>query len=119
MEMLSALFIAMGGCILAVNIIVEVLKTFLLKAEASRPLAVFITSEIVVFLAMYAYCVTKNEAFSLLLCLGGFAGGFFVAYGAMFGYEKLYGKVLESMEKAMTFDKKGKGEYNEVNTKEE
>ncbi len=100
-ENLSSLAALAGVCIVAVNIVVEVLKSFWLKEESSRPLAVFITSEVVAFFVVYAYSVIENAAFSLMMGLGAFAGGFFVAYGAMFGYDKLYGDLIKSIKNAM------------------
>lgn len=106
-EFLMNLAAIAGVCIAAVNVIVEVLKAFWLKEEASRPLAVLITSELLAFFVVYAYCVIGNVKFSLMMGMGTFVGGFFVAYGAMFGYEKLYGEFLESLEKLLknSFDK--------------
>ncbi|MBQ8003005.1 MAG: hypothetical protein IJ297_06150 [Clostridia bacterium] len=101
-EFLTNLAAVAGVCIVAVNIIVEVLKSIWLKAETSRPLAVVVVSEIVVFFVVYAYCVLENASFSLMLGAGTFFGGFFVAYGAMFGYEKLYGELIKSLEKFLT-----------------
>lgn len=100
-EMLSSLVTVVGVCIAAVNIIVEVLKTFWLKEETSRPLAVLITSELLAFFVAYAYCVIESVKFSLMLGAGTLVGGFFVAYGAMFGYEKLYGEVFERLKETL------------------
>ena len=98
-ETLTNLAAVCGVCIVAVNIIVEVLKSVWLKAETSRPLAVVVTSEVVAFFVVYAYCHLENVSFSPMLGTGTFFGGFFVAYGAMFGYDKLYGELFKSMEK--------------------
>lgn len=99
-EILTNFAAVCGVCIAAVNVIVEVLKAFWLKEETSRPLAVFITAEVIAFFVVGAYCVLEGIRFSFMIGSGAFFGGFFVAYGAMFGYDKLYGEVLEHFGKA-------------------
>lgn len=98
-ENLSELAALAAVCIAAVNIIVEVLKSFWLKKETSRKLAVWLTSEAVSFFVIYAYCMIENTSFAPMIAAGGFAGGFFIAYGAMFGYDKLYGEMLDALKK--------------------
>lgn len=100
-EMLSSLAAVAGVCIAAVNIIVEVLKTFWLKKETSRPLAVLVVSVLLCYLVAYVYCEIESVIFTPMMALGTFVGGFFVAYGAMFGYDKLYGEVFERFEKTL------------------
>ncbi len=97
-ETLSNLAAVFGVCIGAVNVIVEVLKACWLKKEVKMPYAVLITSEVIAFFAAYAYCVIENVSMNFTMISGVAAGGFFIAYGAMFGYDKLYGEVLESIE---------------------
>lgn len=99
-EILTNLAAVAGVCIAAVNVIVEVLKAFWLKEETSRPLAVFITSELLVYFVVGAYCMMAGVTLNLMIGIGAFFGGFFVAYGAMFGYDKLYGEVFERIENA-------------------
>lgn len=98
-EMLSYLAAIAGLCVVSVNIIVEVLKSSLLRSETARPPVVLIVSEITAFFTMYLYCCAENVPFSFLTGIGAFAGGFFIAYGAMFGYEKLYGELLNGLER--------------------
>lgn len=94
-EILTNFAAVCGVCIAAVNVIVEVLKAFWLKEETSRNVAVLITAECVTFFAVGAYCLIKGITLNFMIGSGAFFGGFFVAYGAMFGYDKLYGEVLE------------------------
>ena len=100
-DALTSLLAVCGFCIAAVNVIVEVLKSFWLKKETSRPLAVLVVSQVIAFFVMYAYCVLEKINFSPMLVMGTFVGGFFVAYGAMFGYDKLYGEALKALEKVL------------------
>lgn len=100
-EFLTNLAAVAGVCIVAVNIIVEVLKSFLIKADTMRPLAVLIVSEVICFLVMWMYCEIEQTVMEPMIAAGTFVGGFFVAYGAMFGYEKLYGSVFKSLEKLL------------------
>lgn len=103
-ENLTGLAAVCGVCIAAVNIIVEVLKSCWLKEETSRPLAVIVTSEVMAFFVMYAYCVIESIKFTPMFILGTFVGGFFIAYGAMFGYDKLYGELLERLKEMVKND---------------
>lgn len=99
--------VAIGGvCVAAVNVIVEVLKTFWLKKETSRPLAVLAVSEVICFFVMYMYTELKSVVFEPMMVFATLVGGFFVAYGAMFGYDKLYGELFEALKKLV---KKGDG----------
>ncbi len=100
-EFLTNLAAVAGVCIAAVNVIVEVLKAFWLKEETSRPLAVFVTSELVAFFVVGAYCVLEGVKLDFMIGMGAFFGGFFVAYGAMFGYDKLYGEVFERLKETL------------------
>ncbi len=100
-EFLTNFAAVAGVCVVAVNIIVEVLKSFWLKEDTSRPLAVLVVSEVVAFFVMYAYCVLEGVKMSLMLGVGTFVSGFLVAYGAMFGYEKLYGELFKGLEKLL------------------
>ena len=96
-EVFSNLAVIAGCCIGAVNIIVEVLKAFWLKKEASATKAVVIVSEIMALSVMYTYCTIENISFDPMFLPATLVGGFFIAYGAMFGYEKLYGKFFENI----------------------
>ena len=98
-EFLADLSAVCGVCIVGVNIIVEVLKAFWLRSETSRPLAVFITAEFVSFFVVGAYCLLEGIRLDFMIGMGAFFGGFFIAYGAMFGYDKLYGELIKSLEK--------------------
>lgn len=99
-----------GVCVVGVNIVVEVLKTFWLKKETSRPIAVLLVSEVMCFLLMCVYCERGNVVFEPMMAAGTVVGGFFVAYGAMFGYDKLYGEIVESVKKIV---RKDDGDDNE------
>lgn len=106
-EILADLAAVSGVCIAAVNIIVEVLKAFWLKEETNRPLAVFITSELIVFFVIGAYCALEGITLNFMIGAGAFFCGFFVSYGAMFGYDKLYGEMLERLKQAISQTAKG------------
>lgn len=108
-ENLTNLAAVMGVCIVAVNIIVEVLKSFWIKNDTVRPIAVLIVSEVICFLVVWMYCEIEKTLMEPMVAAGTFVGGFFVAYGAMFGYEKLYGKVFKSLENLL-----GKSEEDNV-----
>ncbi len=97
-EGLSLILTAAGLCVGVVNIIVEVLKTFLIKKKEHIPIAATVVSIAVSFMGLWVYCGYKAVAFTPMITVGAVVGGFFIAYGAMFGYEKLYGEVLKNIE---------------------
>ena len=82
----------------AVNVIMEVLKSFWLKEEIHRPPVVVLVSVLLSYAVAYAFCVINECKFTPLLAIGAFVGGFLVAYGAMFGYDNLYGEIFKRIE---------------------
>lgn len=108
-EFLTNLATLCGVCIVGVNIIVEVLKSFWLKKETSRPVAVLLVSEAVSFFVMCMYCEIEHAVATPMMVSGVLVGGFFVAYGAMFGYDKLYGKLFDAVKNVF----KNGGENND------
>ncbi len=97
-ETLSSVAVLAGVCIAGINIITEVLKTFLVKNEDHYPKLVLVVSEIMAFMVTYAYCVLAKVSLTPLLFMGALTGGFFLSYGAMFGYDKLYGQLIKKAE---------------------
>ena len=70
------------------NIIVEVLKKLLWEKMPTNVLA-FATAVIVTLLAFFAFCSITHTAVVWYMVAGAVITGVFVAYAAMFGYDKL------------------------------
>ena len=99
-EILSVAMLVFGVCIAGVNIIVEVLKSFV-KNSAFYPLLVLGVSIFTAFFAVGLYLSWSGEKFTPLVCVGTLMGGFFLCYGAMFGYDNLYGEFIGKIEKIL------------------
>ena len=97
-EMLSSIAAICGVCIAGVNIIVEVLKNLFVADSKYYPSLVLAVSVFMAYFVAYAYCSIAEVEFSLLLGVGTLVGGFFLSYGAMFGYDNLYGNFVKKME---------------------
>ncbi len=98
LEKLSVFMALVGVLIGGVNIITEVLKAVFIKEETSKPLVVFIVSEIVCMITGYVYSILYTVKITPVIFLGALVGGFFLSYGAMYGYDKLYGGFLKGIE---------------------
>ena len=104
-EALSSMATVLGVCIAGVNIIVEVLKNIWGKDEAYYPSIVLGVSLFMAFFMVCVYCNINHIAFTPLIGVGTFAGGFFLSYGAMFGYDNLYGNFIKEIEHFFKGDK--------------
>ena len=70
------------------NIIVEVLKK-LTWEKVPTNILVFLVAMIVTLLAFFAFCSITGTTIVWYLVVGAVILGIFVAYAAMFGYDKL------------------------------
>lgn len=98
LEVLSSMAAVLGVCIASVNIIVEVLKSLLVKKDAYYPALVLGVSLLMAFFIVCVYCNLNGVRFTPLIGAGTFVGGFFLSYGAMFGYDNLYGNFVKQLE---------------------
>lgn len=96
-ETLSSLAAIMGVCIAGVNIIVEVIKTFFVRDSKHYPKIVLGVSWFMAFFVLFVYCNLAAVQLTPLMGTGAFVGGFFLAYGAMFGYDNLYGNFVKKL----------------------
>lgn len=103
-EFMASLATVLGTAVAAVNIIVEVLKSFWIKKEEGIPLVVTAVSLVMSIIVVYAYCAIESVVFTPLLAMGALVGGFFIAYGAMFGYDNLYGGIIKQIENLLRGD---------------
>lgn len=86
MEKLMLLVPVVFGLMLLVNICTEVLKKVFVKIPAN--LLVFVLSIIVTVVAMFIYIAIAEIVFVWWMILVAIAVAFFVAYSAMFGFDK-------------------------------
>ena len=92
-EYLPMLITVIGSLVAVVNIIVEVLKKFTEKYVPTNVLAVAI-SMVLTLTVFFAWCSINAIAVQWYLVVAAVVVGFFVAYAAMFGFDKLK-EVLE------------------------
>lgn len=87
------LITVIGSLVAVVNIIVEVLKKFTEKYVPTNVLAV-IVSMVLTLTVFFAWCSINAVVVQWYLVVAAVVVGFFVAYAAMFGFDKLK-EVLE------------------------
>jgi glucan phosphoethanolaminetransferase (alkaline phosphatase superfamily) len=75
------------GLMLLVNIFTEVLKKILIDKVPTN-LLVFILSIVITIIAMFVYLAIAEIAFVWWMIFAAIAVAFFVAYSAMFGFDK-------------------------------
>ena len=92
-EYLPMLITVIGSLVAVVNIIVEVLKKFTEKYIPTNVLAVAISMALTLT-AFFAWCSINAVVVQWYLVVAAVVVGFFVAYAAMFGFDKLK-EVLE------------------------
>ena len=92
-EYLPMLITVIGLLVTVVNIIVEVLKKFTEKYVPTNVLAVII-SMVLTLTVFFAWCSINAVVVQWYLVVAAVVVGFFVAYAAMFGFDKLK-EVLE------------------------
>lgn len=92
-EYLPMLITVIGSLVAVVNIIVEVLKKFTEKYVPTNVLAVII-SMVLTLTVFFAWCSIEAIVVQWYLVVAAVVVGFFVAYAAMFGFDKLK-EVLE------------------------
>lgn len=92
-EYFPMLITVIGSLVAVVNIIVEVLKKFTEKYVPTNVLAV-IVSMVLTLTVFFAWCSINAVVVQWYLVVAAVVVGFFVAYAAMFGFDKLK-EVLE------------------------
>lgn len=77
-----------GALVIVVNIIVQVLKPFTQKFISTNFVAVAVSLALTLT-AFFAWCAWKGVAVLWYYIAAAVVLGFFVAYAAMFGFDKL------------------------------
>lgn len=84
---LGAILAAIGGLVLATNVITEVIKKTL--SDLPAQITATIVSMVLTLTAFFAYVGMNEITVEWYMVIGAVVGGFFVSYGAQFGFDKL------------------------------
>lgn len=87
-SMLPIMCIIVGMLAVIVSIVIEVIKNVPLFKAVPTDAIVIIVSLLVTFTAFGAYVSYTNHIIEWYMVMGTAIGGFFVAFVAMFGWEK-------------------------------
>lgn len=94
----SLILSIVGVLVLVTNIITQVLKNLTWEKLPTNILAVVIAMALTL-VAFFAYCQIKGAAVVWYMVVAAVVLGFFVAYAAMFGFDKLKEAILQLKEK--------------------
>ena len=94
---LSLLMAVIGALTLCTNVITEVLKKSLRNFPAQ--VTAFIVAMALTVVAFFAYTTIAGIAVEWYMVAGAVVAGFFVSYGAQFGFDKLK-EVIEKLKGA-------------------
>ena len=86
-EYIPMLLAIVGGLVVVVNIIVQVVKQFTMKYISTNIVAV-IVSMVLTLVAFFAWCAAKAIPITWYMVAGAVVVGFMVSYAAMFGFDK-------------------------------
>lgn len=89
---LSTMIVAIGALTMVVNIITEVIKKMLSKKmqnEYPLNIIVVVVSVLLTLFSFVAYQLYNGHEITWYTVVASMISGFFVAYSAMFGYDKL------------------------------
>lgn len=85
---ISVLLPIVGVLVALVNVITQVLKKVTWDKLPTN-IVVLLLSEVLTLAAFFAYCQMEAVAVTWYMVFAALAGGFAVAYAAMFGFDKL------------------------------
>ncbi len=92
-EFFGLLFTALGVLVIATGVITEVLKNTIKKLPSE--LSAFITAMVLTLTAFFGYCSYSETPIEWYSVAGAVVAGFFVSYGAQFGFDKLKSVILK------------------------
>lgn len=102
MKTLCISLIVIALLILAVQIITEIIKSiFKDKENIVYNLIVFGVSLFLTLVTVIAASQIERYNLNWYIIVGAIVGSFFIAYGAMYGYDKLFKRVFESVKNAI------------------
>lgn len=94
----SVILSIVGALVVVTNIIVQVLKKLTWDKLPTNILAV-IVAMLLTLVVFFAYCQIKSVAVVWYLVAAAIVLGFFVAYAAMFGFDKLKEAIMQLQNK--------------------
>ena len=94
----SVILSIVGALVVVTNIIVQVLKKLTWDKLPTNILAV-IVAMLLTLVVFFAYCQIKSIAVVWYLVAAAIVLGFFVAYAAMFGFDKLKEAIMQLQNK--------------------
>ena len=103
MKEISILLIIVAVIILAVQIVTEIIKT-VFKNLAGSLYNIIVVAVSLFLTIVFVIAASQIVGFSLTwyIIVGALIGAFFIAYGAMYGYDKLFKRVFEAIQSALT-----------------
>lgn len=97
-QQIAILLSTIGALVFVVNIVTEVLKKFTAEIIPTN-FVVVLLSIVLTMLTFIAWCDTYGIVVLWYYILAALVVGFFVAYAAMFGFDKLKESIKKLMEK--------------------
>lgn len=113
MKDISVLLIAVAIIILAVQIVTEIIKSVFKNLSGGFYNIIVVAVSLFLTIAV-VIAVSQIVGFALTwyIIIGAIVGAFFIAYGAMYGYDKLFKRVFDAVKKAFI-------SVNEIEVKED
>lgn len=107
MKDISVYLIAVAIIILAVQIVTEIVKS-IFKTIDSKSYNIIVVAISLVLTVITVIAAAQITGFTLTwyIIVGAVVGAFFVAYGAMYGYDKLIKRIFDAIKNAKGIDSK-------------
>ncbi len=111
MKDISVYLIAVAIIILAVQIVTEIVKSIFKTIDnKSYNIIVVAISLVLTVITVIAAAQITGFALTWYIIIGAIVGAFFVAYGAMYGYDKLIKRIFDAVKNAKEIDSNSKEE---------
>lgn len=111
MKDISVYLIAVAIIILAVQIVTEIVKSIFKTIDnKSYNIIVVAVSLVMTVITVIAAAQITGFALTWYIIIGAIVGAFFVAYGAMYGYDKLIKRIFDAVKNAKEIDSNSKEE---------
>lgn len=91
--------IILAVLVIVTNIIVQVIKSFSGLKDKPTKVVATVVAIILCVGATIAYCQIANVVLAWYTVVASIILGFIVAYGAIFGFDNLYGEFLDKIKK--------------------
>lgn len=107
MKDISVYLIAVAIIILAVQIVTEIVKS-IFKTIDNKSYNIIVVAISLVLTVITVIAAAQITGFTLTwyIIVGAVVGAFFVAYGAMYGYDKLIKRIFDAIKNAKGIDSK-------------